>query len=70
MQIYDGDGDGFDDSDGEFTLTTAGRYATVAKLPGADKDWTREADSVKVGDAATVTVWEKDDFSSLELACG
>jgi hypothetical protein len=49
-------------SDGDFKLTKPGRYADLKNLPGADEDWTDEADSLEVGSAATVTIWPKTNF--------
>lgn len=53
------DGDNFDENDDHFTLTVPGDYPDLSDLPGAEKDWTDEADSIKVGPAATVTVWSQ-----------
>lgn len=56
------DGDNFDDTDDNFKLTEPGKYETLADLPGADRDWTDEADSLKVGDSATVTIYSEENF--------
>lgn len=56
------DSDNFDTDDDHFELTKSGRYADLKKLPGADKDRTDEADSVRVGSSANVTVWEDENF--------
>lgn len=56
------DGDNFDESDDNFKLTEPGEYKNLEKLPGADKDWTDEADSIKVGSSATVEIFDKRDF--------
>lgn len=56
------DGDDFDENDDNFKLTEPGKYENLANLPGADKDWTDEADSLKVGDAATVTIYADENF--------
>lgn len=66
------DGDDFDDTDDNFKLTEPGEYKDLKNLPGADEDWTDEADSAKVGSAATVTVWKDTGFSgtSKELKPG
>ena len=70
VHLYDSDD--FDTSDDNFKLTEEGRYATMDDLPGADQDWTDEADSIEVGDGATVTIWEKENFEgeSQELDAG
>lgn len=54
------DGDHF--SDDSIEITKPGRYANLKKLPGAKQDWTDEADSLKVGAGATVTIWEHEGF--------
>lgn len=56
------DADNFDASDDHVKLTEPGRYSTLKNLPGADQDWTDEADSIKVGPGATVTIWAEPDF--------
>ena len=56
------DGDNFDESDDNFQLTEPGDYENLADLPGADKDWTDEADSLKVGQSATVTIYSEEGF--------
>lgn len=57
------DSDDFQESDDHFLLTEAGKYDNLAQLPGASKDWTDEADSIKVGPNATVTVWPRTNFA-------
>jgi hypothetical protein len=59
VQLFDGSK--FEDNN--FKLRKPGRYTDLKKLPGADKDWTDEADSLKVGSGATVTVWSKTGFT-------
>lgn len=56
------DSDDFDESDTNFLLTEPGKYETLKDLPGATQDWTDEADSIKVGSAAHVTIWSEPDF--------
>lgn len=51
------DDDNFDETDDNFILSEAGKYENLSNLPGASKDWTDEADSIRVGADATVTVW-------------
>lgn len=60
------DGDDFDEDDSNFILTEPGRYEDLRDLPGADKDWSDEADSLKVGPSATVTIWSEPGFSGTE----
>ncbi len=55
VHLYDGDN--FDEQGDNFRLTEPGRYENLANLPGADQDWTGEADSLRVGANATVTSW-------------
>ena len=61
VHLYDADN--FKESDDHFRLTEAGKYENLAQLPGADTDWTDEADSLKVGPNATVTIWPETDFA-------
>jgi len=56
------DGEDFDDQDDNFQLIDPGEYKNLADLPGADKDWTDEADSLRVGSAATVTIYSEENF--------
>lgn len=56
------DSDDFDTSDDNFKLTEQGRYATLDDLPGAEQDWSDEADGIEVGQGATVTIWEEENF--------
>lgn len=56
------DGDDFDEDDDNFRLTEPGTYANLDDLPGADQDWTDEADSARVGESATVTIYSEIDF--------
>lgn len=66
------DSDNFKESDDHYRLTQPGRYADLDNLPGATKNWTDEADSIKVGPAATVTIWSATGFggSSMQLDPG
>lgn len=57
------DGDDFDPDDDHFKLTGPGEYKNLKDLPGADQDWTDEADSVRVGSGAHVTIWSETGFS-------
>lgn len=57
------DGDDFDALDDDYVLTEPGRYADLNDLPGTRKDWTGEADSLRVGSAATVTGWSRTNFA-------
>lgn len=70
VHLYDGDD--FDELDDNFRLVVPGSYADLADLPGADKDWTDEADSLRVGSEATVMIWSSTGFEgdSLTLAPG
>jgi len=58
LQLYDGDN--FEDTN--FKLDQPGSYSDLKDLPGANQDWTDEADSAKVGSAATVTIYADPDF--------
>ncbi|MPV48821.1 MULTISPECIES: hypothetical protein [unclassified Pseudactinotalea] len=60
------DANDFDETDDNFKLTEPGRYKDLADLPGADQDWTDEADSAKVGTSATVTIWSEPNFEGKE----
>lgn len=56
------DGDDFDENDDNFKLTEPGEYESLKDLPGADQDWSDEADSLKVGESASVTVYSEENF--------
>lgn len=56
------DGDDFDATDDNYVLTEPGRYADLNDLPDTRNDWTGEADSLRVGSAATVTGWSRPNF--------
>lgn len=60
------DAENFDEGDDHFRLTKPGRYPDLKNLPGADQDWTDEADSIRVGSAANVTIWKDKDFTGTE----
>lgn len=66
------DGEDFDETDDNFKLTEPGKYENLADLPGADRDWTDEADSLKTGNSATVTIYSEENFegSSTDLDPG
>ena len=55
------DGKNFTDSD--IVINGAGRYSNLRNLPGANnQDWGDEADSLKVGSAATVKAYKEENF--------
>lgn len=54
------DGDNFKDDN--FVLKGPGEFSSLKNLPGADKDWSDEADALKVGSSAKVTVWNEENF--------
>lgn len=55
------DGKNFTDSD--IVINGAGRYSNLRNLPGANgKDWGDEADSLKVGSAATLKAYKEENF--------
>lgn len=60
VHLYDEDR--FDERDPHFQLSEPGRYPDMAALPGATQDWTDQADSIRVGPDATVTIWPQTDF--------
>lgn len=76
----DGDGcwvhlfedDDFQEDDDHFRLAEPGRYSDLGNLPGATDDWTDEAESIRVGPDATVTIWSDTDFEGewIELGPG
>ncbi len=57
------DSEDFDESDSRYLINQPGQYASLAGLPGTDRDWTGEADSIRVGSGSTVTIWPEPDFS-------
>lgn len=55
--------DGKNFTDSNIVINGAGRYSNLRDLPGANgKDWSDEADSLKVGSAATVKVYNEENF--------
>jgi hypothetical protein len=60
VHLYDDDN--FSTADDNFVLTQPGSYTNLDNLPGANQSWTDEADSFKVGSAATVTVYDEENF--------
>ncbi|MBE9012623.1 hypothetical protein IQ250_20700 [Pseudanabaenaceae cyanobacterium LEGE 13415] len=55
------DGKNFKDSD--IVISGAGQYSNLRNLPGANgKNWEDEADSLKVGSAATVKAYKEENF--------
>lgn len=59
VRLYDGD----NFTDDSILISGAGRYGDLSKLPGASKDWTREADSFKLGSGASMTAWPEANFA-------
>lgn len=57
------DSEDFEENDSRYLINQPGRYSTLAGLPGTDRDWTGEADSIRVGSGATVIIWPGPDFS-------
>lgn len=63
------DGKNFSDSD--IVIRGPGKFGNLRDLPGANgKDWNDEADSLKVGSAATVKAWKKKDFQGASQTYG
>lgn len=56
------DGEDFDETDDNFKLTEPGKYENLADLPGAGRDWTDEADSLRTGSGARVTIYTEENF--------
>lgn len=57
------DDEDFDLDDDHVVITGPGRFASLKDLPNAQgKDWTREADSFRLGGEATMTTWPQPDF--------
>lgn len=55
--------DGKNYTDSDIVVGGPGRFANLKDLPGANgKDWSDEADSLKVGARATVKAWKHKDF--------
>lgn len=57
------DSEDFRPADGSYLIVEPGRYPNLSGLPGAQRDWTDEADSLRVGPGATVTIWSDTDFT-------
>lgn len=60
VHLYDGDN--FDETDANYRLEQPGRYGDLSRLPGVDKNWDDEADSMRVGANAHVTAWSEPGF--------
>lgn len=59
VQLFDGN----NFKDDSIMVEGPGEYADLSDLPNADgTDWTDEADSFKVGDSTTLTVWTETNF--------
>lgn len=59
VQLFDGD----HFTDDYIIIDQPGEYNDLSDLPNSDgKDWSDEADSFKVGESTTVTVWTQTDF--------
>lgn len=58
VQLFDGD----NYTDDNIIVIGPGEYSNLSNLPGADKDWTNEADSFKSGKTTTVTFYTEPDF--------
>jgi hypothetical protein len=55
--------DGGHFKDGDIVVKGPGKFADLSNLPNANgKDWSDEADSLKVGSSATVKAWTKKNF--------
>lgn len=60
--------DGKNFTDSNIVIKGAGRYSSLRKLPGANgKDWEDEADSLKVGSAATVKAYKEENFKGSSI---
>lgn len=56
--------DGKNYTDDNIVIKAAGRYSNLRNLPNANnQDWSDEADSLKVGSAATVKLWADENFT-------
>lgn len=65
MDLYEGDRF----TDEHLRLSVPGRYVDLKRLPGSDnKDWTDEADSIRVGPSAAVTIWRETQFRGASQA--
>lgn len=60
VQLFDSED--FYEGDSIYLITEPGKYPNLKGLPGTERDWTEQADSLKVGPKATVTIWTKVDF--------
>ena len=60
--------DGKNFTDRDIVINGAGRYSNLRNLPGANnKDWGDEADSLKVGSAATVKAYKEENFKGTSV---
>lgn len=59
VQLYDGD----NFKDDNIVVDQPGEYKNLKNLPGANgKDWTDEADSLRVGKGTKLTAWHEENF--------
>lgn len=59
VQLFDGD----NFKDDQIVINGPGEFSDLSDLPNSDeKDWTDEADSFRVGEHTTVTVWTAINF--------
>lgn len=63
--------DGKNFTDKNIVINGAGKYSNLRALPGANgQDWSDEADSLKVGSAATVKAYKKENFQGISVTFG
>ena len=62
--------DDFDETEDNFRLSQPGRYGDLDDLPGATDDWDDEAESIRVGPDATVTIWPDTNFEGTPIELG
>lgn len=58
VHLYDGD----NFTDDNVIVKGPAEFSSLKRLPNSNKDWSDEADALKVGPNTTVTIWSEEDF--------
>lgn len=66
VQLFDGD----NFTDDNIVVDGPGEFSDLSDLPGASKNWNDEADSFKVGENTTVTMWSETGFEGESVTYG
>lgn len=58
VRLYDGD----NFTDEQIVVNGPGSFSDLKNLPGANENWSGDADALKTGPKSTVTVWPEEGF--------